>query len=89
MGTAASGNQIALYTQAPADQIGTASGLLRTFGYVGSIASSAITGIVFHAGVSDHGLHIIGWIMVGVSAILVLVSLADRTLRRAGQAEVS
>ncbi|HEY5353609.1 MAG TPA: MFS transporter [Streptosporangiaceae bacterium] len=89
MGTAASGNQIALYTQAPADQIGTASGLLRTFGYVGSIASSAITGIVFHGGVSDHGLHIIGWIMVGVSAILVLVSLADRTLRGAGQAEVS
>ena len=41
--------------QAPADQLGTASGLLRTFGYVGSIASSAITGIVFHTGVSHHG----------------------------------
>jgi len=89
MGTAASGNQIALYTQAPADQIGTASDLLRMFRYVGSIAASAITGIVSHSGVSGHGLHIIGWIMVGVSAILVLVSLADRTLGGAGQAEVS
>jgi MFS family permease len=89
MGTAASGNQIALYTQAPADQLGTASGLLRTFGYVGSIASSAITGIVFHAGVSDHGLHIIAWIMVGVSVVLVVVTLADRTLRSPGAAETS
>ena len=30
MGAGASGNQTALYTQAPADQLGTASGLLRT-----------------------------------------------------------
>ncbi len=86
MGTTASGNQTALYTQAPADQLGTASGLLRTFGYVGSIASSAITGIVFHGGVSDHGLHLIGWIMVGVSVVLVLVTVADRTLRGPGRA---
>jgi MFS family permease len=89
MGAGASGNQTALYTQAPADQLGTASGLLRTFGYVGSIASSGITGIVFHDGVTDHGLHIIGWIMVGVSVILVLVTLADRTLGRPSRAEVS
>jgi MFS family permease len=89
MGAGASGNQTALYTQAPADQLGTASGLLRTFGYVGSIASSAITGIVFHAGVSDHGLHTIGWIMVGVSAVLVLVTLADRTLHGPGLPEAA
>jgi hypothetical protein len=56
---------------------------------VGSIASSAITGIVFHAGVSDHGLHIIAWIMVGVSVVLVVVTLADRTLRSPGAAEAS
>ena len=48
LGTTASGNQIALYTQAPPEQLGVASGLFRTFGYVGSIAASAITGIVFH-----------------------------------------
>jgi hypothetical protein len=44
---------------------------------------------VFHGGVSDHGLHIIAWIMVGVSAVLVLVSLADRTLGGPGQEEAS
>jgi MFS family permease len=79
-GFASAGNQTALYSQAPAEQLGTASGLLRTFGYVGSIASSAITGIVFHASVTDGGVHLIAWIMVGLSVVLVLVSVADRTL---------
>ena len=79
-GFAAAGNQTALYSQAPAEQLGTASGLLRTFGYVGSIASSAITGIVFHASVSDSGVHLIGWIMTGVSAVLILITVLDRTL---------
>jgi MFS family permease len=79
-GFAAAGNQTALYAQAPADQLGTASGLLRTFGYVGSIASSAITGIVFHASVTDSGVHLIGWIMIAVSLVLVLASVMDRTL---------
>jgi MFS family permease len=80
MGFAAAGNQTALYAQAPADQLGTAAGLLRTFGYVGSIASSAITGIVFHTSVTDHGVHLIAWIMIGVSVVLLLVSVLDRTL---------
>lgn len=81
MGLAGAGNQTALYSQAPAEQLGTASGLLRTFGYVGSIASSAITGVVFHTSVTDHGVHVIAWIMIGISAVLVLISLNDRTLR--------
>ncbi len=85
LGTAASGNQIALYTQAPPDQLGVASGLFRTFGYIGSIASSAITGIVFHAGVSDGGVHLIAFIMVGVSILAVALSVLDRGLRHPGR----
>jgi MFS family permease len=80
-GLAGAGNQTALYNQAPAEHLGTASGLLRTFGYVGSIASSAITGVVFHTSVTDSGVHLIAWIMVGVSVVLVLISVTDRTLR--------
>jgi MFS family permease len=80
MGAAAAGNQTALYALAPADQLGTASGLLRTFGYVGSIAASAITGIVFRTRVTDHGVHLIAWIMIGVSIALVAMTLTDRTL---------
>ena len=81
-GFSAAGNQTALYAQAPAEQLGTASGLLRTFGYLGSIGSSAITGIVFHTSVSDHGVHLIAWIMIGVSLALLLITVFDRTLPR-------
>jgi MFS family permease len=80
-GLAVAGYQTALYTNAPAEQLGTASGLLRTFGYVGSIASSAITGIAFHQHVSDHGVHLIAWIMISVSLVLTALTLADRSLR--------
>jgi hypothetical protein len=80
-GFTVAGNQTALYQAAPADQLGTASGLLRTFGYVGSIAASAITGIVFHTRVSDSGVHLIAWIMTAVSLALVALTLA--TLRPA------
>src|SRR6202042_3229103 len=80
-GLGAAGNQTALYSQAPPEQLGTASGLSRTFGYVGSIASSAITGVVFHSSVTNSGVHLIAWIMIGVSVVLVALSVADRTLR--------
>jgi sugar phosphate permease len=65
-----------------AEQLGTSSGLLRTFGYVGSIASSAITGIVFHTSVSDSRVRLIGWIMIGISLSLVLISVLHRKLPR-------
>ena len=85
LGAGASGNQIALYTQAPPDQLGVAAGLFRTFGYIGSIASSAITGIVFHAEVSDAGVHTIALIMIGVSAVALALSILDRRLRNPGE----
>jgi MFS family permease len=81
LGASAAGNQTALYRQAPTEVLGTASGLLRTFGYLGSIAASAITGIVFRTSVTDEGLHHIAWIMVGVSVAVVLITVADRTVR--------
>jgi MFS family permease len=81
MGTMASSNQTALYMQITSDQIGTASGLLRTFGYIGSIASSALIGIVFHTEVSDSGLHHIAIIMIAVSFIALFMTIADRRLK--------
>jgi hypothetical protein len=80
MGTMAIGNQTALYTQVTAAQIGTASGLFRTFGYLGSIASSAIVAIVFHNSVTDHGLHVVAVIMIAVSAVALVLTLADRQI---------
>ncbi|WP_222429856.1 MFS transporter [Paenibacillus cremeus] len=86
MGTMVSGNQIALYTQVTADQIGTASGLFRTFGYIGSIASSALIGIVFHQKVSDEGMHHIALIMIAISIIALVMTLTDRRLRESAKA---
>ena len=87
LGTGASANQTALYAQVPAEQIGTASGLFRTWGYIGSIASSAIISITFHTSVTDHGLHVIAIIMIAVSAVSVLLTVADRHLMRQAKAE--
>jgi MFS family permease len=77
LGTTATANQTALYTQVPAEQIATASGLLRSCGYLGSIASSAVISLVFHTAVDDHGLHVIAWILVGVSAIGLIALAVD------------
>jgi len=80
IGTGASANQTALYAQVDAAQIGTASGLFRAFGYIGSIASSAIISITFHVSVSDHGLHVIAVIMTAVSVAALVLTVADRRL---------
>lgn len=77
---AASSNQLALYEQADPEALGTASGLMRSFGYLGSIASSAVIGIVFHQCVSDTGIVVIAVIMIGASITLLLVTALDRTL---------
>jgi MFS family permease len=90
LGTGVSANQTALYTQVPAGQIGTASGMFRAWGYIGSIASSAIISISFHASVGDHGLHAIALIMVAVSMVLLFFTVGDRrlmTLARPGRTE--
>lgn len=77
LGAMVSANQTVLYRQAPTDQIGTASGLFKTFG---SIASSAIIAITFHTGVTDTHLHNIALIMIGVSIIALLLVICDRAI---------
>ena len=86
VGTTSVGNQTALYLQSPPESLGTASGLLRTFGYIGSIASATITSIVFHTRVSDAGLHDMALILVGVAAAVLLMTLLDRHLTRGAPA---
>ncbi|MFE3598768.1 MFS transporter [Streptomyces sp. NPDC059142] len=78
------GNQTALYLAAPPDRIGTASGLFRTFGYLGSIVSAVIGGIVFRDGVTDHGLHVLGMVLVAAGLAVLLLTLLDRRLMGRG-----
>ena len=81
LGTTTVSNQTALYSQAPADRVGTAAGLFRTFSYLGSIASSTVTGIVFRHDVTDSGLHLIAAILAGVSVVVLALTVFDRTLK--------
>jgi len=76
-------NQTALYRESPAEKVGTASGLLRTFGYIGSIASATITGLVFRTRVDDAGLHSVALIMIGIGIVVLLMTALDRQLARA------
>ncbi|QEV56579.1 MFS transporter [Streptomyces platensis] len=80
LGTTISAHQTALYTQVGAGEIGTAAGLFRTFGFLGSIASSALISVVFHSEVNDHRLHLIALTMVAVSVLGLLVVVTDRTV---------
>ena len=75
-------NQTALYRAAPPQAVGTASRLLRTFGYVGSIASATITGLVFHSHVDDAGLHKTSLILIGTGIVVLLLTALDRGLGR-------
>jgi MFS family permease len=73
-------NQNALFRQADAARMGTASGLLRTFQYLGAMLSSAAVAIVFRSGASSGGLHDLAVVMIGCGALLLAVILADRSL---------
>lgn len=74
-------NQTALYRESPAEKLGTASGLLRTFGYVGSIASATITGLAFRTRVSDSGLHHVSLALIAIGAVVLLMTAFDRHLK--------
>jgi len=74
-------NQTALYRVSPAEKLGTASGLLRTFGYVGSIASATITGIAFRTRVDDAGLHHVSLTLIAIGAAVLLMTVFDRHLK--------
>jgi predicted MFS family arabinose efflux permease len=84
-GTTTIGNQAALYTQVTPAQTGTAAGLFRTSTYIGSITSATITGLVFRTRINDHGLHEIAIILTVVSAVILLMTIADRHIRPIGQ----
>ncbi|MFD3309328.1 MFS transporter [Streptomyces sp. NPDC058694] len=79
------GNQTALYLSAPADRIGTASGLFRTFGYLGTITSSVIGGIAFRDGPTDQGLHSLGLVLVVAGVAVLLLTVLDRRLMGRGR----
>jgi MFS family permease len=81
LGTTLVGNQTALYIQTDVEHLGTATGLFRTFGYIGSITSSTITGIAFRHNVTDFGMDLLGGLLTGISIALLALTVFDRTLK--------
>ncbi|MFD2421449.1 MFS transporter [Amycolatopsis pigmentata] len=73
-------NQTALYGQAPAGQIGTASGLFRTAQYLGAIAASTLIALCFGTQATSSGLHKLSLALLGVGMVLLVVTVADRAL---------
>ena len=75
-------NQATLYLNAPATEIAVASGLYRTFSYVGAIFSSSLIGITFGKAATDAGLHALAWVLVGIGVVVVLLVVFDRRIPR-------
>lgn len=84
-GLASVTNQTALYGQAPAAWMGTASGLFRTAQYLGAIGASALIALCFGAHATSAGLHTLAWIQLGVGALLFTVTIFDRALGSRGE----
>jgi MFS family permease len=76
-------NQTAMYAQAPADSTGTAAGILRTFMYLGAIASASLISLSFGRAATDSGLHRLAVMLTVAATGLLAVTLADRKLAAA------
>ncbi|MEV5959583.1 MFS transporter [Streptomyces sp. NPDC051987] len=74
--------QTALYRQADPDRIGSAAGLLRTFMYLGALSASAATAAFYPHRADTGGLHGLALFMLAGSALLLAITLPDRSLAR-------
>jgi MFS family permease len=68
------GNQQALSSQAPKGGAGSAAGLYRTAGYLGSILSSSAIGFTFSPSATMKGFSELCWLLLGVSVLLLGVT---------------
>jgi MFS family permease len=82
MGLTSTATQVAVYVQAPAAEIGTASGLQRTATYIGAITSTSLLGLLYGQHATDDGLHSLAIVMGLLSAGLLLATIFDQTLPR-------
>lgn len=74
--------QNSVYHQADPERTGSSAGLLRTFTYLGSIVASAVTAATFGDHPSTGGMHRLAWVMLAAGILFLLITVADRSLRR-------
>ncbi|WP_419796048.1 MFS transporter [Streptomyces mexicanus] len=80
-GLTSTGNQAAVYAQAPAGGMGAAAGLQRTAQYLGAITAASLIGLFYGPRATDGGLHDMAAVTGLLSVVLVLLTVGDRALR--------
>ncbi len=80
-GLASTGNQAAVYTQAPPGATGAAAGLQRTAQYFGAIVASGLIGLFYGPRATDAGLHEMAATAGALSLALLALTTTDRALR--------
>lgn len=79
--------QNSVYYQSDPERTGSSAGLLRTFGYLGSMIASAATAASFGQRADTGGMHNLAWVMLGAGILFLLVTVVDRGLRQVAPAE--
>jgi MFS family permease len=79
--------QNAVYRQANPEDIGASAGLLRTFGYLGAIISSAAQGAFYGKSADTGGMHHLALLLIGVGVAFLLITVFDRSLSRSTTSE--
>jgi MFS family permease len=74
--------QNSVYYQADPGRTGSSAGLLRTFGYLGSMVASSAAAASFGQHADTTGMHHLAWIMLGAGILYLLITVFDRSLRR-------
>ncbi|MGW1076266.1 MFS transporter [Streptomyces sp. NPDC002537] len=80
-GLTSTGNQAAVYAQAPPGGVGAAAGLQRTAQYLGAIAATALLGLCYGPRATDAGLHHLATVTGVLSLLLIALTTTDRALR--------
>jgi hypothetical protein len=76
------GLQNSVYFQADPARIASSAGLLRTFGYLGSMVASSATAVSFGDHASTRGMHHLAVFMLIAGGLFLLTTVTDRSLRR-------
>ncbi|MCL1869900.1 MAG: MFS transporter [Promicromonosporaceae bacterium] len=73
--------QNALYDQATPEQMGAASGLFRTFAYVGALTSSAATAAAYQHAADTPGMHALALFAAGCAGLMLATVVAELVVR--------
>ncbi|GDY46300.1 MFS transporter [Streptomyces antimycoticus] len=80
-GLSSTGNQAAVYAQAPRESVGAAAGLQRTSQYLGAITAAGLIGLFYEQRATAPGLHGIAMVAGALSLAVLLLTATDRALR--------